>query len=142
MVDIAWIGLGTMGLPMAKNLAGVGHRVVGVDVSARARQAATRQGIDVVEDMADAVKTAVAIFTMLPKGEHVRSVFEAEDGIPAHVRQRALVVDTSTVDVATSRWCHERGEERGFDFVDSPARWPSRWTQCWLPPASPADREQ
>lgn len=31
-----------------------------------------------------------------------------------------MAVDTSTVDIATSRWCHEKGEQGGFDFVDSP----------------------
>jgi len=120
MAEVVWIGLGTMGLPMAKNLVVAGHHVRGVDVSPLARKAASGRGIEVVEDLADALGSAEAVFTMLPKGEHVRSVFERQDGILAHVRQGALVVDTSTVDVATSRWCHERGADGGFDFVDSP----------------------
>ena len=120
MAEIAWIGLGTMGVPMAKNLAAAGHHVLGVDVSSRARQKASEQGIEVVEEMSDAIAAADAIFTMLPKGEHVRSVYEGEHGVLAHIRQGALAVDTSSVDIATSRWCHEQGQQRGFDFVDSP----------------------
>ncbi|MDI3388543.1 NAD(P)-binding domain-containing protein [Streptomyces sp. B-S-A8] len=120
MTDIAWIGLGTMGLPMARNLVSAGHRVLGVDVVPEARREAAGQGIEVVDSVAKAVATAETVFTMLPSGGHVRAVFLGDDGILAHVRKGALVVDTSTVDVATSRWCHERAAEHAIDFVDSP----------------------
>lgn len=120
MAEIAWIGLGTMGLPMARNLAAAGHRVRGVDVSERARHKAADEGLEVVDDTGTAVDGADVVFTMLPKGVHVRSVFEAPDGILARVAAGTLVVDTSTVDIATSRWCHSQADAHGFDFVDSP----------------------
>lgn len=85
MAEIAWIGLGTMGVPMAKNLAAAGHHVMGIDVSAHARQRAGEAGIEVVEEMADAVAAAEFVFTMLPKGEHVRSVYEGEKGVLAQI---------------------------------------------------------
>lgn len=67
-----------------------------------------------------AVRHADAVFTMLSKGERVRSVFDGPDGIWAHARQDALLCDASTVDVETSRRCHAQSAERGFVFADTP----------------------
>ncbi|WOO97352.1 3-hydroxyisobutyrate dehydrogenase [Micrococcus terreus] len=120
MTHYAWIGLGNMGGPMAANLVKAGHQVSGVDLNESACAAAKDAGVRIADSVADAVKDADAVFTMLPKGDHVRSVFGGPDGIWAHARQDALLCDSSTVDVETSRWCHEQSAERGFVFADTP----------------------
>lgn len=120
MTRYAWIGLGNMGGPMTANLVAAGHQVRGVDLDERAVAAAAAAGVEVVGTVAEAVRDAEAVFTMLPKGEHVRAVFDGPDGIWAHAPQSALLCDASTVDVQTSRWCHEQSSARGFAFADTP----------------------
>jgi 3-hydroxyisobutyrate dehydrogenase len=120
MTRYAWIGLGNMGGPMAANLVAAGHQVRGVDLNERAAAAAAESGVEVVGSIAEAVRDAEAVFTMLPKGEHVRAVFDGPDGIWAHAPKDALLCDSSTVDIETSRWCHEQSEARGFSFADTP----------------------
>lgn len=120
MSTIAWIGLGHMGLPMSGHLVAAGHTVRGVDLDPVAKERAAERGIDVVDSVAAAVEGADACFTSLPKPEHVRGVFTGPDGIFDHAEPHALLLDTSTVDIETSRWCHREAEERGLAFVDSP----------------------
>lgn len=120
MATIAWIGLGNMGGAMTSRLVEGGHRVLGVDLSQAAREAAAAAGVTVVDSVAEAVADADAVFTMLPKGEHVRAVYEGDDGIWAHAPKTALLADSSTVDIDTSRHCHETSERLGFRFVDAP----------------------
>jgi 3-hydroxyisobutyrate dehydrogenase len=127
MAVIAWIGLGHMGGPMAGHLAAAGHEVVGVDVDPHAIEQASAGGIRIASDAGSAVAAADVVFTSLPRSEHVRQVLGGrggEDvdagGVFAAVRPGTLVLDTSTVDVATSRWCHEHASARGIRFVDSP----------------------
>lgn len=117
---VAFIGLGTMGGPMAANLVTAGRRVLGVDLSDQARAKATENGITVAESTAAAVAEADAVITILPAGKHVRSVMEGEDGILAHARPGTLIIDSSTVDIETSQWCHDQAAERGLQFADVP----------------------
>lgn len=120
MATIAWIGLGNMGGPMAGHLAASGHIVRGVDPVAEARTAAAERGVQITDSIVEAVYGVDAVFTSLPRNEHVREVYGGDAGIWATAPTSALLLDTSTVDVATSRWCHEGSAERGFRFVDSP----------------------
>ena len=120
MATIAWIGLGNMGGPMTANLVAAGHDVVGFDLDARANEAAAAHGVRIAASVADAVSGADAVFTMLPKGEHVRGVYEGDAGVWANAPATALLLDSSTVDIETSRYCHEASAARGFRFVDAP----------------------
>ena len=120
MATIAWIGLGNMGGPMSGHLVAAGHEVRGVDPVPAAREAATGRGVLVVASVAEAVAGAHAVFTSLPRNEHVREVYGGDGGIWASAPAGALLLDTSTVDVATSRFCHEASADRRFRFVDSP----------------------
>ncbi|WP_159607580.1 NAD(P)-binding domain-containing protein, partial [Agromyces humi] len=81
MATIAWIGLGHMGGPMSGNLVAAGHEVRGVDPDATCREAAAARGVQVVASIADAVAGADAVFTSLPRGEHVREVLGGEGGV-------------------------------------------------------------
>ena len=120
MATIAWVGLGNMGGPMSGHLVDAGHEVRGVDPVPAAREAATARGVLVVASVAEAVAGADAVFTSLPRNEHVREVYGGDGGIWASAPAGVLLLDTSTVDVATSRFCHEASADRGFRFVDSP----------------------
>ncbi|HKH96422.1 MAG TPA: NAD(P)-binding domain-containing protein, partial [Beijerinckiaceae bacterium] len=75
MTTIAFIGLGNMGGPMAANLVGAGHRVVGFDLSPELREAARAQGAEAAGSARQAVTEAEIVITMLPAGKHVLSVW-------------------------------------------------------------------
>ncbi len=120
MSTIAFIGLGRMGVPMASHLVAAGHTVRGVEINPAAAAAATAHGIEVVGSVAQALEGADACLTSLPKPEHVRAVYGGADGIFAHAAASTLLMDTSTVDIETSRWCHAEAESRGLTFVDAP----------------------
>jgi 3-hydroxyisobutyrate dehydrogenase len=120
MSTIAWIGLGHMGTPMAANLVAGGHVVRGVDIDPACAAAAAERGVTIAASIAEALAGADACFTSLPMPAHVRAVYDGPDGIWANADRDTLLLDTSTVDVETSRWCHDESVARGFDFVDSP----------------------
>ncbi|MFL4475089.1 3-hydroxyisobutyrate dehydrogenase [Paeniglutamicibacter sp. MACA_103] len=120
MAVYGWIGLGNMGGPMTANLVAAGHRVKGYDLNPDACIAAKENGVEIVGGIAEAVTGSDAVFTMLPKGEHVRAVYEGENGIWATAGADTLLLDSSTVDIETSRFCHEGSAARGLKFVDAP----------------------
>lgn len=120
MSVVVWIGLGAMGGRMSAHLAAAGHEVRGVDVVPALVDAAVARGVRAAASIADAVQHADVVVLSLPRGEHVRQVLEGPDGAWAHARAGTLVLDTSTVDVATSRWCHEQSVAHGHRFVDAP----------------------
>ena len=117
MANIAFIGLGNMGGPMSSNLVKAQHKVRGFDLVADLRAAAEREGIEIASSAQDAVKGAEVVITMLPQGQHVLSVWR---DIIAAVPAGALMVDCSTIDVASSRIAHELAKGRGLDVVDAP----------------------
>ncbi len=76
--------------------------------------------MQIVPSVAAALDGADAAITSLPKPEHVRGVYGGADGILAHAAPSTLLLDTSTVDVETSRWCHAEAQRHGLSFVDAP----------------------
>ena len=119
MQKIGFIGLGNMGLPMACNF--IDHYVLcGFDVAPAAREAFMAQGGRVAASLADAVGDADIVISMLPTGEHVLQAYCASDGVFAHVAPHALLIDSSTIDVDTSRMVHARAEAQGFMMLDAP----------------------
>ena len=120
MAVIAWIGLGNMGGSMSVNLAKAGHDVRGFDLNAEAVAAAEAGGVKPAGSIADAVDGADVVFTMLPKGEHARAVYLGEEGVLAHADTRTLLVDSSTIDIASAQALHDAAAAAGFRFVDAP----------------------
>jgi 3-hydroxyisobutyrate dehydrogenase len=116
MAKIGFIGLGNMGLPMAANLLKAGHQVIGFDVVPAAREAAAAAGIAVAAS-AGAAAAAEVIITMLPNGKLVREVYQ--EILPA-TPAGALLIDSSTIDVASARAAHEAAASAGFAAVDAP----------------------
>ena len=117
MTQIAFIGLGNMGGPMAANLAKAGHAVRGFDLSPVSREAAARDGVAIGASNTDIVAGADVIVTMLPAGKHVLAVL-AE--ILPRAQKGALIVDSSTIDFDSAKKAHALAKEHGFLFVDAP----------------------
>ena len=120
MASIAFIGLGNMGGPMARNLVASGHGVTGFDVVPAAVEAAAAAGVKSAASAADAVAGAEVVITMLPAGEHVRSSYLGPDGLAAKAAPGSLMIDSSTIDVASARAVHEAAAAAGHLMIDAP----------------------
>ncbi|WP_026380203.1 3-hydroxyisobutyrate dehydrogenase [Afifella pfennigii] len=120
MARIAFFGLGNMGAPMARNLAKAGHEVVGYDVSEKAVSAFVEAGGRAAGSLAEAVREAGIVVTMLPAGPQVDAVYRGEGGILSSARQGTLLIDCSTIDVATARAVAATAAEAGMAMLDAP----------------------
>ncbi|MDT7773065.1 MAG: hypothetical protein QOC67_1989 [Pseudonocardiales bacterium] len=120
MTTVGFIGLGIMGLPMAVNLSKAGFDVVGYNRSkGRADQLAERGG-RAAGTVAEAVRDADVVVTMLPDSPDVQAVLLGGDGVFAHGRRGALVIDASTIRPDVSAALAGAGAERGFRVLDAP----------------------
>src|SRR6202030_1928675 len=117
MADIAFIGLGNMGGPMAANLVKGGHKVVAFDLVAASRDQAKTDGAAIAESSVSAVKGADTVITMLPAGKHVMSVWN--DVVPA-MGKGTLIIDCSTIDVESAKHAHALAAKHGVASVDAP----------------------
>jgi 3-hydroxyisobutyrate dehydrogenase len=118
MTSIAFIGLGNMGGGMAANLAKAGHDVRAFDLSADALARATDAGCLAAESAAAAVAGVEAVVTMLPAGHHVAAVYA--DAVFPHAAPATLLIDCSTIDVATARANADAAATKGLVAVDAP----------------------
>ncbi|MEM9289717.1 MAG: 3-hydroxyisobutyrate dehydrogenase [Pseudomonadota bacterium] len=117
MTNIAFIGLGNMGGPMAANLVTAGHAVTGVDLSDAAKEALVSAGGSVANTAHEAAQIADVVVTMLPAGPHVEAVYA---DVMTTAKPGTLFVDSSTIDVPTARNVIAKAEEAGFYMVDAP----------------------
>ncbi|MEK0082942.1 3-hydroxyisobutyrate dehydrogenase [Benzoatithermus flavus] len=120
MATIGFIGLGHMGLPMARNLLKAGHVVQGFDLSTAAVNALATAGGVPAGSIAKVVADADIVVTMLPEGRHVRTVYLDQGGVFLSAPTSALLVDCSTIDVETARTVNAAAAARGFTMVDAP----------------------
>lgn len=118
MTSIAFIGLGNMGLPMARNLLGAGHIVRGFDLSPESLEKLTAAGGTAAASAGDAVSDAEVVITMLPAGKHVRAVYE--ESVFPNAAEGTFFIDCSTIDVDTSRAVAADAAAKGFPMLDAP----------------------
>ena len=122
-MQIAFIGLGNMGGPMAINLVKAGHSVKAFDLSQDAVAKVVAEGGQAAASAQDAVQGAEAIVTMLPASQHVEGLFLGRDGQPdllGHIAKGALIIDSSTIAAATSQKVAKAAQAAGIDFIDAP----------------------
>ena len=103
MSAIGFIGLGNMGSHMAANLVKAGHEVKGFDVVTSNVDQFVSVGGAAAGSVADASKSVDMVVTMLPAGKHVREVYTGADGILNNADAGTLLIDSSTIDVASAR---------------------------------------
>ncbi|KJS54367.1 2-hydroxy-3-oxopropionate reductase [Streptomyces rubellomurinus] len=117
---IAFVGLGIMGKPMAVNLVKAGHHVTGFDLSRASIDTVVAAGGHGAASIADAVRDAEVVITMVPADPHVEAVMLGEDGVLAHVRPGTLVVDMSSITPQTSVKVAKAAAEKGVRTLDAP----------------------
>lgn len=120
MTTVAFIGLGIMGGPMAANLVTAGFDVVGYNRSPEPRKRLEDAGGRSVETVADAVRGADVVITMLPDSPDVEAVAAGEDGIFTHARTGALYIDMSSIRPDIARRLAEDGRAAGLRVLDAP----------------------
>ena len=110
-MKIGFIGLGNMGAPMATNLAAAGHDILGFDT------VASPDGIGLAASASAAAEGADVVITMLPNGEILKAV--AAEVLPA-MPEGSVLLDCSTVDVASARAVADDAAARGIGTLDAP----------------------
>lgn len=117
-MKIAFIGLGNMGGGMAANLVKAGHEVHAFDLAAEALDKARDNGCAVYTTVREAVQGVDAVVSMLPNGAIVEKVYT--DDVIGKAPVEALLLDCSTIDVATARKVEDLAAKAGYQMVDAP----------------------
>ena len=117
---IAFVGLGSMGLGMAKNLLKHGHRVTGVDPSATARDAFAAVGGTLAPTPAAAAASADVVIVAVVNAQQVEAVLYGENGAAAALRTGGLVMQCATCPPAFVRRLGERLAASGHELLDAP----------------------
>lgn len=117
-MKIAFIGLGNMGGGMAANLVKAGHEVRAFDLSEPALAAARAAGCETFATAKEACAEAEAVVSMLPNGQIVKAVYW--DDVIGHAPAGAILLDCSTIDVATAREVISVTGQHGYQMVDAP----------------------
>jgi 3-hydroxyisobutyrate dehydrogenase len=116
-MTIGFIGLGNMGAPMALNLVKAGFRVQGFDTHIAARDVAQAGGVVLAATAEECTHGADVVITMLPSGPIMLSIWG--DVVPA-MKDGALIIDCSTVDIDSCRNAHDLAAGRGLAALDAP----------------------
>ena len=119
--QVAFIGVGNMGNPMAENLMKSGKKVKVFDVSKKMIEKAKEKNLDVAENLDDLITSELTtVITMLPEGKHSKEVYVGENGIINKVSNTCLLIDCSTIDIQTSIEIGKKAAEKGIKMIDAP----------------------
>ena len=120
MTNIAFIGLGIMGNPMAVHLVNAGHSVAGLDRSPERTQTLVDAGGRAAASIADAVKGADVVCVMVPDSPDVQDVLEGEDGVFQQAETGTLIIDFSSIRPDVTQQLAEQARALGFRMLDAP----------------------
>ncbi|MER6307631.1 2-hydroxy-3-oxopropionate reductase [Streptomyces sp. NPDC001657] len=120
MTTIAFLGLGIMGRPMAVNLAKAGHAVVGWNRSPGRADALVAAGGKEAGSIAEAVREADVVITMVPASPQVEAVAYGSDGILENARPGTLFIDHSSITPQTSVDLAKAAADKGIRVLDAP----------------------
>ena len=120
MTQIAFIGLGHMGLPMARNLLNAGHTLSVFDLVASAVNELAAQGARAASSAADAVSAAEVVISMLPASRHVDGLYLGDAGLLSVIAPGNLVLECSTIAPEAARKVHQAAAARGIALLDAP----------------------
>jgi 2-hydroxy-3-oxopropionate reductase len=117
---VGFIGIGTMGREMARNLAQKGHQVTAYDVLPSAAQALAEFGVRAAATIVEAAADADVVITMLPDTPDVQDVVYGEEGLLARPPRGSLVIDMSTIAPGAVRRISADFAKKGVAFIDGP----------------------
>jgi 2-hydroxy-3-oxopropionate reductase len=120
MTNIAFIGLGIMGSPMAVHLAKAGHEVVGYNRTPEKAEPLVEAGGRAAESVADAVRGAEVVCVMVPDSPDVIDVLTGEDGVFDNAKPGTLVIDFSSIRPDVTAQLAEQAADKGIRLIDAP----------------------
>jgi L-serine 3-dehydrogenase (NAD+) len=120
MITIAFIGLGHMGLPMARNLLKAGYSLRVFDLVATAVAELAAEGARAASSAADAVNGASIIISMLPASQHVENLYLGDGGLLSHIAAGSLILECSTIAPESARKVHQAAASLGLAMLDAP----------------------
>ncbi|AKU21388.1 3-hydroxyisobutyrate dehydrogenase [Massilia sp. NR 4-1] len=120
MSNIAFIGLGNMGGPMALNLVKAGHRVHVFDLSREAVGRLAQAGALAASSARAMLEGAEIVISMLPASHHVEALYLGQDGILSQIEAGALVIDCSTIAPHSAVKVAQAAAARGLAMIDAP----------------------
>lgn len=120
MSQIAFIGLGNMGGPMAINLIKAGHSLSVFDLVPAAVQTLVDAGATKAASAVDAVKGAEVVISMLPASQHVEALYLGDNGLLQHISKTALIIDCSTIAADSARKVAKAADAIGIEMIDAP----------------------
>jgi 3-hydroxyisobutyrate dehydrogenase len=120
MANVAFIGLGNMGGPMATNLIKAGHAVVVFDLSQAACDQMQEEGASVAGSAVEAAVGMDYVISMLPAGKHVAGIYLGDEGLLSKLDDSTTILDCSTIDAETARQVGAAATEMGIGFMDAP----------------------
>src|SRR6185312_6058071 len=119
MIDIGFIGLGTMGGPMAQHLLAAGHRVFLHDVGPIPPELVSDKGV-VCKSGKDVAEQAVVVIIMVPDTPHVEAVLFGPDGVASGISKGKIVVDMSSISPLATKEFAKKIEALGAEYLDAP----------------------
>ena len=119
-MKIAFIGLGIMGKPMAKNLLKAGHQLFVYDRNEATIEELKAAGATACANSSETVKDVDAVITMLPNSPHVKSVMLEDDKLAEKMPKTATFIDCSSINPVASREIAAELAKYGIDMLDAP----------------------
>ena len=117
---IGFIGIGTMGKPMALNLIKAGYPLIAYDINPRPLQELKEKGAVIGQSSKEVASQSNVIITMLPKSEDVEKAILGENGVIEGVRSNSILIDMSTIDPSVSRRIAQVFLSRDIKMLDAP----------------------
>ncbi len=118
--SVGWVGLGNMGIPIAKNLLNAGYSVTVYNRTKSKEQELLQAGASSAPSPKSLWQQCDIVFTMVSDDAAVKAVFEGEQGLLSSPPSGKLAIDMSTVSPATSRYLAEQCHKKGVQFLDAP----------------------
>jgi 2-hydroxy-3-oxopropionate reductase len=119
MIDIGFIGLGTMGRPMAGHLQAAGHRLFLHDVVPVASELVSAGGV-LCKSGKEVAEKADVVIIMVPDTPHVEAVLFGKDGVADGLSKGQIVVDMSSISPLATKEFAKKVEALGADYLDAP----------------------
>lgn len=121
MKKLGFIGLGTMGLPIATNLINAGYELyVGYHSNRKPAEALADKGAVICSTYAEVAENSDVIFTVVPNDKEVEEIIFGGNGLLKGLSAGNTVIDMSTIDLTRSREFAARLKEKGVNFLDAP----------------------
>ena len=117
---IGFVGLGIMGLPMARNLIEAGHELILYNRTKQKAENLAGEGATVAGSPKEVAQNSSIVITMLPDSPDVEEVVAGEGGVLEGIKEGSLIVDMSTISPVVARDLAEKAREGGASMLDAP----------------------